>query len=206
MVWASLFTPSFFSSKACPDMIYAEFIILQKRCHSIINIITLSYVYECWHDVVKMVSYNVLRQHCGNIFETFLEYVAVTKCANVFITFPQRCGNITATTELYIVSWVAGAVNRSIDVHAVALEYLTNICNLITSNMSQTFYPESQHRGICMCWITFRSEQILKSFITTYNTLISHLYQTYNTLITIYNTLIIITPLYHTNNTLITYL
>ena len=32
-----------------------------------------------------MCSY-VLRQRCGNILESFLEYVAATKCANVFTT------------------------------------------------------------------------------------------------------------------------
>ena len=33
-------------SKACPDMIYVDFTILQKGCHNIVNIITLNYVYE----------------------------------------------------------------------------------------------------------------------------------------------------------------
>ena len=82
---------------ACPDMIYTDFTILQKGCHNIVNIITLSYVYECCHNVVEMFSYKVLRQHCGNIIKTFLEYVAATKMCQRFHNFPQRCGNVAAT-------------------------------------------------------------------------------------------------------------
>ena len=40
MVWASLFTPSIFS-KACPDIFYTDFPILQKGCHNIVDIMTL---------------------------------------------------------------------------------------------------------------------------------------------------------------------
>ena len=46
-----------------------------------------------------MFSYNVLRQHCSNILETFLKYVAATSCAKVFTTFPQRCDNVFETLE-----------------------------------------------------------------------------------------------------------
>ena len=68
-------------SKAYPDMIYAEFPILQKGCHNIVNIVALLYVVKinyCCHNVVEMFSYNVLRQHCGNVLVIFLEYVAAT--------------------------------------------------------------------------------------------------------------------------------
>ena len=68
-----------FFSKACPGMIYADFPILQKGCHNIVNIVTLLRCKnECCHNVVEMFSYNILRQHCGNVLETFLEYVAAT--------------------------------------------------------------------------------------------------------------------------------
>ena len=72
-------------------MIYGDFPILQKGCHSIVNIVALL----CYHNVVDMFSYNVLRN--VNAQETFLEYVAATICTNVFITFTQRCGNVAAT-------------------------------------------------------------------------------------------------------------
>ena len=78
MVWASLFAPSLLFLKHVLILIYAEFPILQKGCHNIVNIVTLNYVNECCHNVVEMFSYNVLRQHCGNILEMFLEYVAAT--------------------------------------------------------------------------------------------------------------------------------
>ena len=87
MVWAS-----------CPDMIYADVPIVQKGCHNIVNIVTLLRCQnECCHNVVEMFSYNVLRQYCGNVLETFLEYVAAILFANVFTTFPQCCGNVAAT-------------------------------------------------------------------------------------------------------------
>ena len=44
---------------------------------------------ECCYNVVEMFSCNVL--------VTFLEYVAVIEFVNVFITFPQRGGNVAAT-------------------------------------------------------------------------------------------------------------
>ena len=33
---------------------------------------------ECCHNVVEMFSYNILQQHCGNVLETFQEYIAAT--------------------------------------------------------------------------------------------------------------------------------
>ena len=78
-------------------MIYADFTILQKGCHASVNIITLNDVYECCHTVVEMFSYNV----CSNIMATFLKLswnmLQQHKCANVFTTFPQRCGSVAAT-------------------------------------------------------------------------------------------------------------
>ena len=74
-------------------MIYGDFPILQKGCYNIVNIVTLLFCYN----VVEKFSYNVLRERCGNAHETFLEYFAATLCANVFITFSQRCGNDAAT-------------------------------------------------------------------------------------------------------------
>ena len=61
---------------------------------------------ECCHNVVDMFSYNVMRQRCGNILETFLEYVAATY-ANV----SQLSPNVVETLlQPYIVSW--GTVKR----------------------------------------------------------------------------------------------
>ena len=55
-------------------MIYRDVPILQKGCHNIVNVVTLL----CCHNVVEMLSFNVLRQRCGNAHECFLEYVVAT--------------------------------------------------------------------------------------------------------------------------------
>ena len=78
---------------SCPDMIYADFTILQKGCHNIVDIMALSYVYECCHNVVEMFSYNF----CGNIVATFLK-LSWNMC--------QRFHNFPPTLlQLYIVSY-----------------------------------------------------------------------------------------------------
>ena len=74
-----------------------------------------------------MFPYNVLRQHCSNTLETFLEYVAA--CANVFTTFPQRCDNVFATLE-YDVKTTSGG-----NIFVTAAQYLSNVPGLRCSNV-----------------------------------------------------------------------
>ena len=75
-------------------MIYADFTILQKGCGDV----------EFWKCFLKT--------FCGNIVTTFLKLswnmLQQQKCTNIFTTFPQRCGSVTATTctHVYMVSWV----------------------------------------------------------------------------------------------------
>ena len=80
-------------------LIYVDVTILQKACHSIVNIITLNYVYEYCHNVVEMFSYNVLRQHSLNFPEIC--------CNNKNMpTFSQLSPNVVETLlQLYIGSW-----------------------------------------------------------------------------------------------------
>ena len=98
MVWASLFTPSFF--KACPDMIYADFPILQKGCHNIVNIVALLRCQNEWMNVAIMLWRCFLTMFCVNIVATFLK-VSWICCGNLicqcFHNFPptlwKRCCN-----------------------------------------------------------------------------------------------------------------
>ena len=69
-----------------------------------------------------MFSYNVLRQHYGNVLETFVEYVAAIAFANVFTTFPQCCGNVVQPYTC-IVTW---DITHHLQIHTLTSQRLEN--------------------------------------------------------------------------------
>ena len=91
-----------FLSKACPYIVYADFPILQKGCHNMVNIVAL-FPNESCHNVVEMLSYNILRQRCGNFF---LDFPGIC-CSYVYLIFPtfsQLSSNVLDTLlQPYIV-------------------------------------------------------------------------------------------------------
>ena len=85
-------------------MIYADFTILQKGVHDIVNIIALKYEYECCHNVVGC----LLTTFCGNIVATYLKLsrnmLQQQKCAN-FSQLSLSPNVVETLLQLHIVSW-----------------------------------------------------------------------------------------------------
>ena len=90
-----------FFSKACPDMIYADFPILQKGCHNIVNIVTLL---RCRNEIMLWRCF--LTTFCGSILATFLKLSWNMLQQLNLPTFSQFSPNVVETLlQPYIVSW-----------------------------------------------------------------------------------------------------
>ena len=89
-------------SKACPDIIYADFPILQKGCHNIVNIVTFL---RC-RNVAIMLWRCFITTFCGNIVATFLKLSwNMLQQLNV-PTFSQLSPNVVETVlQPYCVRW-----------------------------------------------------------------------------------------------------
>ena len=82
-------------SKARPDnMIHADFTILQKGCHNIVNIITLSYMYET-------VAIMLWRCFLTTFAATLWQHSCQLSWNMLQQDNPKRCGNVASTIYYY---------------------------------------------------------------------------------------------------------